>query len=417
MSAHVRKLLKTALCCSAIVSCLPRSATALTATWTSSDADWWFYTNSLTSGTRALGPSFLGDVSINSDTGQFNPETVTDPVRRGMDLIAFNTASQITAGLPANRYQINSVTVETTFTYAGATAPIYYQNTPVTQQEMLSEASSGGITAQKPMELYGVGFRAGYTGFGFGSSSGSNLLTESVSGYSAPDGGYVAYPVDGTTTPGTYIDVSNSVTGGFSTTAPSQNTAPFTATPWAIGKANLSPGDAIPDKTTFTFKLDLTAPGVLSYLQQSLASGALGVFVSSLHSTGEFGAGGGYPQWYNKEASGFPYFVPTAANVPADYDVDDVVDAADYVLWRKGASLQNQVDDPSTVNQQDYAEWRALFGNTSFLPHLLIDYSILPAGAGSLASGGSIPEPSTLLLSLAAICAALSMRSRRSNKW
>ena len=44
--------------------------------------------------------------------------------------------------------------------------------------------------------------------------------------------------------------------------------------------------------------------------------------------------------------------------VPGDYNGDGVVDAADYVLWRKGGPLQNQVDDPDHVNMQDYIEWR-----------------------------------------------------------
>jgi len=30
------------------------------------------------------------------------------------------------------------------------------------------------------------------------------------------------------------------------------------------------------------------------------------------------------------------------------------VDAADYVVWRKGGPLQNEVDNPGTTNAQDY---------------------------------------------------------------
>ena len=36
--------------------------------------------------------------------------------------------------------------------------------------------------------------------------------------------------------------------------------------------------------------------------------------------------------------------------VPGDYNNNGVVDAADYVLWRKGGPLQNEVDTPGTVN-------------------------------------------------------------------
>src|SRR5262249_12135729 len=150
---------------------------------------------------------------------------------------------------------------------------------------------------QRPMELYAVGMRDGYTGFDFtGSSFEPPLISEITSPFSASDGGYVAYPEVGSTSqPGAYVDVANSVTGGYSATEPTHTTAPFTPTPWAIGKAytsggaELAEGAELPDKTKFTFTLDLNAPGVVSYLQQSLANGGVGFFLSTLHSTGEFG--------------------------------------------------------------------------------------------------------------------------------
>lgn len=64
--------------------------------------------------------------------------------------------------------------------------------------------------------------------------------------------------------------------------------------------------------------------------------------------------------------------------VPGDYNNNGVVDAADYVLWRNGGPLTNEVDAPGTVNAQDYTEWRKRFGNTS--------------GSG-LAANSSVPEP------------------------
>jgi hypothetical protein len=49
--------------------------------------------------------------------------------------------------------------------------------------------------------------------------------------------------------------------------------------------------------------------------------------------------------------------------LPGDYNNNGTVDAADYVLWRDGGPLANEVDTPGTVNQADYTEWRARFGN------------------------------------------------------
>jgi len=73
------------------------------------------------------------------------------------------------------------------------------------------------------------------------------------------------------------------------------------------------------------------------------------------------------------------------AGVPGDYNGNGIVDGADYVLWRKGGPLQNEVDNPGTVNAADYDAWRARFGNTS--------------GSGSeLESGAAVPEPSAVLM-------------------
>jgi hypothetical protein len=71
--------------------------------------------------------------------------------------------------------------------------------------------------------------------------------------------------------------------------------------------------------------------------------------------------------------------------VPGDYNGNGTVDAADYVLWRKGGPLLNEVDTPGTVNAADYTAWRARFGNTA------------GSGSGATASA-AVPEPTTLVL-------------------
>ena len=92
---------------------------------------------------------------------------------------------------------------------------------------------------------------------------------------------------------------------------------------------------------------------------------------------------------------------PAAAGVPGDYNNNGVVDAADYVVWRKNLGtnfqLTNEVSGvtPGTVTQEDYNAWRTRFGNTS--------------GAGSSVSVSAVPEPSTLtsiLIAVGSCCAA-----------
>jgi hypothetical protein len=81
----------------------------------------------------------------------------------------------------------------------------------------------------------------------------------------------------------------------------------------------------------------------------------------------------------------------TMAGVSADYDGSGRVDAADYVLWRNGGPLQNEVADPGTISADDYSEWVARYGNT--------------AGSGTTVGGAVavVPEPCGLSLALLAV--------------
>jgi hypothetical protein len=96
---------------------------------------------------------------------------------------------------------------------------------------------------------------------------------------------------------------------------------------------------------------------------------------------------------------------PAPAGVPGDYNDNGVVDAADYVVWRNGGPLQNEVGGvtPGQVTAEDYAAWRAQFGNTSAV------------GAGSNLQTMAVPEPSTFVhaIGIVAACLVLS-RSIRS---
>jgi autotransporter-associated beta strand protein len=82
-----------------------------------------------------------------------------------------------------------------------------------------------------------------------------------------------------------------------------------------------------------------------------------------------------------------------------DFNNDGVMDAADYVLWRKGLG--------TIYTQNDYDAWRAHFGQT-------------PGGSGAVANSSKqlVPEPATtqlLLLACAIVTLILHGRSSRCN--
>jgi autotransporter-associated beta strand protein len=82
----------------------------------------------------------------------------------------------------------------------------------------------------------------------------------------------------------------------------------------------------------------------------------------------------------------------TVASVGAagDFNEDGIVDAADYVVWRKGL-------DPSAGAPAGYAEFVENFGDN-------------PAGSGG--SNQAVPEPGTLLIAMAGVLLACASRRR-----
>ena len=83
----------------------------------------------------------------------------------------------------------------------------------------------------------------------------------------------------------------------------------------------------------------------------------------------------------------FVAVVPDPTGPPGDFNQDGIVDAADYVVWRKTGG-----------SQAGYNDWRTHFGQTS--------------GNGAAASVNVVPEPSSLALLILAGLAQLRSRHR-----
>lgn len=93
-----------------------------------------------------------------------------------------------------------------------------------------------------------------------------------------------------------------------------------------------------------------------------------------------------------------------AAGVPGDYNGNDVVDAADYVLWRSDFEpLTNEVTGvtPNTTTPEDYDAWRERFGDPN------------PGSGSGLGDNQAVPEPTTFVsLAIAALVLAHARRSK-----
>ena len=106
---------------------------------------------------------------------------------------------------------------------------------------------------------------------------------------------------------------------------------------------------------------------------------------------------GSLPPDLQLEAAGDQFvIVPVVAGVAGDYNGNGTVDAADYVLWRAGGPLQNEVATPGMVTAEDYTEWRARFGNT--------------AGSGGASGTDAVPEPASFALAMLGALLLLGVR-------
>lgn len=238
----------------------------------------------------------------------------------GQMIIAANT---VAAGIPAGQGTANYLPVSLKVTATHFQGDFDYDPTydawqtylPATDPLHVADSDAG-----RPIELYGVHTRNGYT----------LPLVVAASGPAGPPGfeegetycagcGFMGqarrnvFPWD----PGAADpegDVSNNVVrvspltgGGFDTF------------PWAIGKATsgLLAGNAVPEGTlnvspgeTFEFDVDLSDPDILAYVRQGLNAGVLSFAVVSMHDVEQM-VGGTNPSFYNKESSDTASLPPT----------------------------------------------------------------------------------------------------------
>lgn len=357
---------------------VPGVATAEVFSWQEPAVDDWFYPGTLSPGTRTLAPTFYS-----SDA----PGTLFDPARRGATMAAFRTEEFVATGLPATRYQVNSVTV--TLTNAPGNGNIQYDNT----YDAFADIDAGtDLDPGRPVELYGVGFANGYDRFGYGAVDYAGPEFEEGTPQFVPNEGYVIFPL-GDDGQGNLTDVYSSPTGGYNALLDTSESPPWDTRPWALGEfPGLAPGGDVPYESTATFTVDLALPGVLDYVRQSLQQGTLGFFVSSLHQPSGHSGTITYPQWYNKEHA-------TGQAPTLDIDVTILPEGP---LGDTNGDGAVDLEDLNNVRNAFGASGNSLIGDTNGDNNVdLVDLNNVRNHFGeSTGSSNVVPEPGTGLLTL-----------------
>ncbi len=270
--------------CFGIAACLTAGVTAADAQLIEAEApatlDRWMYPFNGSPGTRLSSSTFGAPrlEGFDDHDAQF--------------IVGFRTDSLVPTSLAASAYRVVSATVYATvsndaqFRYD----PTYdNQNTYDNQEEPPYPGLVPDPDAGRPVSLWGIGYREGYTlqtwtettPFGF------NPTVPPAQGARTAFGA-VFDPA------GTPIDISNHLK------------AEIDRTPLAIGRnPDLTPGDLVPFDSTFAFEVNLCDPGTRAYLRESLSAGELRFGITSLHpaSGGPDGGSGdpSYPIWYTRE--------------------------------------------------------------------------------------------------------------------
>jgi hypothetical protein len=251
--------------------------------------DRWMYPFAATPGTESAGSSFgaIGEDGFDDRDAQF--------------LAGFTTSSSVAPGQGAANYHVASARLTVKIITGDAFA---YDPT----EDAVATYAPGGAAdadAGRPVELYGVGYRGGFTAATFGETTPFSAAGGPAEGVRRA----FAADYNGTTA----VDVSNNVTGP-DLDDDAANDA-FDPNPWAVGTTpGVTPGANVPANALFTFDLDLSDPDVLAYVQRGLDAGDLRFALSSLHAATLGGPAPTYPRYYTRENTG-PAAVPAGLEI------------------------------------------------------------------------------------------------------
>jgi len=274
-------------------------------------------------------------------------------------LLGWTTSTQVTPGRPLRGYRLESARVRVYFatgdrwvydpTFDGVRTSY-----PVTDPEGLPDIDDG-----KPVELFPVGYRGGWSLANFQEAS------PFVNGSPFP-------PTEGVRNA---FAATVDVTGAASDVS-RQVEFRFDATPLSVGQVpSVMPGMVVPEGSEMIFDLDVSSAATQAYFGRAFASGRLQLMISTL-SPAAGGPGGGtgdatYPAFLTKEnALAQPLnaqpkleFVVKLVD-PGDYNADGGVDGDDIIAFFGDWDAGNEAADfnyDGGVDGDDiigfFAEW------------------------------------------------------------
>jgi hypothetical protein len=240
------------------------------------DFDRWMYPFNGTPGTRPSASVF----------GTLDPNSGADS-RDGQFLLGWTTSNSVPAGRSATGYRLRSARVILTVNRGDAWV---YDGTQDRFETYLSTNDSRRLPDAdpgRPIELFGAGFRHGFTAATFPEDgpfqAGGEGQVGTRTAYAAGNG-----------SSGVLTDVSNNV-GKADTNA-------FEVTPFAVGMVtNVAPGDRVPLGAAVIFELNLADPHIEGYLRDALNIGILRLMVTSLGS-GSFSGAPNFPQFFTRDS-------------------------------------------------------------------------------------------------------------------
>jgi hypothetical protein len=300
-------------------------------------------------GTRPVAPTFAS----------FDPRFDT---RDAEFLLGWNTATVVPTGASPARYVLRRarlllpVAADRTFLYDPTYDPIRTY-LPTNDPARLPDTDAG-----RPVEVFGVGFRGGFTSATYLESSSFGQVGAFTSNtISIGTRNAFAAQFD---TNGVLVDVANHV-GQLNL---NWTNAPFEAAAWAIGTTtNAAPGEFVPIDSVFSFDLDLSDPLIHGSLARSLSEGRLRLMVSSLSpaqqiTPGGTGLGGvgSYPQWSTREnllTAGPSIELEGTYIGTADSDADGLPD--DWERLHFGDLTATAAGDPDADGASNAVEFQA----------------------------------------------------------